>query len=320
MSRRLVAVSLVAILCAPPLHAGFFERIYRGLDVLATPSGSPIFPSGVGGASNGNRFGRLRIVPDRAGRGYTLEFNRTFGTDALGRPEVLDLGAYELELSGAINSTMGFTRRSFGADGLAERGFLIGNGDLVVSALNYSLRAKSGVQDVELNGTLNVSNNIEINALGFYEAAITVSNTNSSLIADGIAVEGDLDTDFDTGPISVQGNVFFDLFVLTLSSLGVDTEPLESLFPRSPIDLITAELQNTLDRQAAELSKALESGDVDAAALGLRADVLPGPVGSEFVSSGAATVGPATPAAVPEPTIAATLALGGFLAFRRGRR
>ena len=67
---------VLAFVCAPSAQGGLFEDIYRGFDVLATPSGAPIGYTSDGFRTNGSRVGRLRIMPDRVGHGYTLEFNR----------------------------------------------------------------------------------------------------------------------------------------------------------------------------------------------------------------------------------------------------
>lgn len=237
MKRAAMSMLLAAtVWTAASAQADLWTDVLYGLNVLATPSGSPVFTSGDGTRVNGQRSGRLRIVPDRVGRGYSLEFDRSFGRDSRGRPEVLDLGMFELELQGPMQATLGYT----------NRGFLIGNGDFRINNLNYTLRAKSGVEDVELTGVLTGDGAFELNQLGFYELRLDVSNS-ADLFVDGVLATDQTDANFDIGPISVKGNIFFDAFVALLGALGVDTTPLEQIFPRSPIDRIVDELQNRLD-------------------------------------------------------------------------
>jgi hypothetical protein len=237
---RFAAALAVGALAMAELRAGLFEDIYRGLDVLATPSGFPVFPSPDGGFGNGQRQGRLRIVPDRAGRGYTLEFDRTFGVDTRGRPEVLDLGAYELELNGSMQATAGYT----------SRGYLVGNYDFAANNLNYRLTDKTGLQDYELTGTLNVVQSMEVNAFGFYTLQMQVSNANSTLTQDGVIIRDTEDVSFDVGPINVEGNIYFDALVTVLGAIGVDTTELAALSPKSPVDRIAEELQAQFENAA----------------------------------------------------------------------
>lgn len=230
---RVTALLTAIGLAAVDARAGLFEDIYRGLDVLATPSGFPVFPSPDGGFVNGQRSGRLRIVPDRAGRGYALEFDRSFGADTRGRPEVLDLGGYELQLNGAMQATAGFTRR----------GFLVGNYDFAANNLGYRLSDKTGLQDYELSGVLNVNQSVEVNQFGFYTLRMNVSNSNSTLTQDGVIIRNSEDISFDVGPINVEGNIYFDALLAVLGAVGVDTSQLAALSPKSPIDRIADELQ-----------------------------------------------------------------------------
>ena len=115
MTRHRLFVSLLITVVSAPasLADGLWTELYRGLDILATPSGSPIFPTGDGTRVNGQRSGRLRHVQNVPGDGWTLEFDRSFGNDSRGRPEILDLGAFEIEMAGAIQTTAGFTSRGF---------------------------------------------------------------------------------------------------------------------------------------------------------------------------------------------------------------
>jgi hypothetical protein len=244
---RIGLVLTVILLCSVPALGGLFEDLYRGLEIYATPSGSPITGVAGGGRSNGARFGRLRIVPNELGQGYRLELDRSFGVDTRGRPETFDLGNFELQLSGATQSTLQFTRR----------GILTGNADFFANNLGYSLRGKSGGQDFELRGQLSVAQRLEVNRLGFYSLDLEISNANSSLIADGVLVDGERDVDFNVGPITIQGNVFFDAALALLTSFGVDTSELEGIFPESPIDRINDEIEQALRGQALVLGETL---------------------------------------------------------------
>jgi len=243
MRSRLTLLIAAVGLTVTPVLGGIFENMYRGLGIYATPSGSPIgFASG-GGQVNGARYGRLRIVPVEYGDGYRLELDRNFGVDSRGRSEVFDFGSFELELNGSTQATAQYTNNGIPAVNL----------DVFANTLNYSIREKTGAQDLELIGTLNVSNQFEINRFGFYTAQVQIDNTNAALLADGVAVDGDLDTDFNVGPISIEGNVFYDIALAALTAFGADTSELEAVFPSSPIDRINDEIEEALRGQAAVL-------------------------------------------------------------------
>lgn len=220
--------------------AGVPELVFQGLDLLATPLGSPVFTTSDGTRVNGQRSGRVRVVPNVLGNGYRLEFNRSFGVDSQGRPEVFDAGPVELQLSGSVSSTLGFTRR----------GLMTGNAQFNTNNLDYSFRLKSGGQDAVLSGTLNGTQNVEINQFGFYTAQINLSNADSTLTLDGAVVDGTRDSNFDLGPINVRGNVFVDTFVALLASFGVDTSGLEQLIPGSPAGQIADAIREQLQRTA----------------------------------------------------------------------
>lgn len=230
---RISLLALATLLCSAPALGGLYEDLYRGLGYLATPTGSPITGVAGGGMANGNRFGRLRILPNEFGEGYRLELDRTFGGDTRGRPEVLDIGNLELELSGAMAATIQYT----------GRGIQTVNADIFANNLSYSLRDKFGFQDFEVRGTLSVNHQLEVSRLGFYYLDLEISNVNASLISDGLIVDGPTDADFDIGPISIRGNVFVDAAAAALNAFGVDTSGLEGLFPESPIARINDEIE-----------------------------------------------------------------------------
>lgn len=244
MHRGRLTYLLVAV-CSltAPGFGGIFEEIYRGLDLLATPSDGPLFNTGDGTRVNGSRSGRLRIMPNRAGQGYQLEFDRTFGPDTRGRPEVFDAGPYELQLQGGIQSTLAYTRRYLPT----------GSADTTINNLQYAIRGKSGLQDVQLSGTFNGATSLEINALGFYSLQADIRHLNAQLTLDGV-VQDEEDTDFDIGPISIRGNVFLDALGALSRSFGSDASGLvQEITPKSPIDIISDAIEEQL-RQAAKLS------------------------------------------------------------------
>lgn len=296
-------------LCATPALGGLFEDLYGGLDILATPSGSPITGAPGGGRANGNRFGRLRIVPNEFGQGYRLELDRTFGLDTRGRPEVFDFGNYELQLSGGIQSTLQFT----------GRGIPTGSADLFVNNLTYALRGKSGGQDVQLIGRLRVGQQLEVNQLGFYSLLLEVNNIESALMAEGVLVDGDLDADFDVGPITIRGNIFFDAAAALLTAIGADTDELETIFPGSPIDRINDEIEAALRQQtevvAAAITADLEDGALSSAGALEAQDFVGGLIRAIDDSEVYDSAGDAFN--VPQPTTLLLVAVLGLVGFRR---
>ena len=292
----LVVLALVGV---PSAVGGLFEDIYRGLGYVTTPSGYPIYSDSYGRRVNGNRSGRLRIVPDEIGQGYTLELDRTFGVDATGRAEVLDLGAFEMELSGAMTATLGYT----------NRGMLIGNGTAAASSLAYSVRSKTGAQDVELKGTLDMSSDLEINQLGFYTLTMDVANTDSELISNGVILDSSPTTNFNIGPIAVQGNIYIDALKAMMSGLGMDTTPLDPFTSGSPIDVILDSFQQDLETNLVAGVQIYDDGQYP-------------PVPEDLLVSSSALLadtartsgdGANTPNVMPEPGTLMLASLGGLL-------
>ena len=301
MSLRSIAVLLAAgLLCAASAPAGLFEDLYRAIDrYYVTPTGSPVSPAPGGGLSNGSRFGRLRIVPNRLGDGYRLELDRAFGADRTGRPEVFDLGNLELELSGNTQATIGFTRRFIPTFDARLR----------AGTLSYQLRGTTGGQDFVLLGQIDADQAIQFNALGFYAVNLTINNVDSRLVGEGLGVEGNVDTSFDVGPITIRGHILADALLALATSLGINTEDAEALFPKSPIDRINDEIESAL-RQNPVLGEAVITGwEVAPAATRTSSSDEPG-------SADAAALA-VDPALVPEPPSLALLALGLAALFRR---
>lgn len=305
---RHAAAIIAALATGASALGGIYQSLYHGLQIVATPSGAPVNTTGDGFRVNGARAGRVRYMPNRFGQGWRVEFDRTYGNDTSGRPEIFDFGNAEVQLSGRATSTGSYTTRFIPT----------ANHSMDLINLNYSLRGKTGGQDFELTGTLNMNESLEINPFGFYTVLLDVSNTNSSLIAQGLAVDGDVDADFDLGPITVRGNVFFDATLAILESFGVDTTPLHDIFPQSPIDVITDEIRQSLAAQQKTLGEKdlAESFELILAAVVADRDAarsaVAGPI-AIWSDEGSAT----RPASIPEPSALLLLAVGGSLMRRR---
>lgn len=309
MSRARIATSLLLSgLTALPASAGLFTDFYRGLEILSTPSGAPLNPVNGGGFQNGQRFGRLRVQPNSFGRGYRLEFDRNFGNDVSGRPEVFDFGQWELELSGPISSTASYTGRRF----------LVGNLSSSATGLDYTIRGKSGAQDVTVSGTFDLTQSLEINRFGFYTFNLDVSNDESQIQFTGLGVEGERNTNFDIGPINVRGNIFVDGLAAVLAGLGADTDFLEQTFPNSGIDRVTDAIREQFEAQLGDVA-GLQLTAAERTAGPSQAGLVGPPVDLAAVE-GAVDAG-RDAGTVPEPTALVLVAAGGVAgALRLTRR
>jgi hypothetical protein len=296
-----------------PAEGGVFEDIYEALEFYATPSGFPITSTSDGMRVNGQRSGRLRIVPAALGQGHELQLDRSFGVDTRGRPEILRLGGVaELELAGLTQLTLGY---------YGKQKFRTVRGNMAINSLDYSYRTSLGVQDMEFNGTLLGGGIAEINPLGFYEVGLTLSNSNSELVLDGLVVRDEQTMNFDIGPINIQGNIFYDAFVAFLTSLGVDTTELEAVFPASPIDQIDDAIQRELQSLGVIADATLTLGESASLLSPDTARDIPIDVaGLTALPADDTAVEPRQPSTVPEPGTLILLALGGATVWHAQQR
>lgn len=326
MRRSAILNILVGTGLVATAHAGLWETVYRGLDIVTTPSGGPLQQTGNGTLVNGQRAGRLRIVPNGViGDGYRLEMDRSFGADSSGRPEVFRFGPYgDLTLAGSTSATAAYNRMGK---------LFFGEATFGVSNMNYELGTKLGAQDATLTGTLNVTNTLTVNTLGFYTLNVNVNNSNSQLVLDGVVVRDEEETNFTFGPVNINGNIFADGAALLLGSFGVEIPGYSDLFPDSIVDeLIQANAVNQ-QGQAVVAGKTITAadltGEIDSGVLAplllqtvlgqdqVAADALLSALSNEnltIVSAGDA----GAVAAVPEPATWLVL-FGGAILFARRR-
>ncbi|MEW6249004.1 MAG: PEP-CTERM sorting domain-containing protein [Planctomycetota bacterium] len=320
--KRSAVVTVVMLVCwgVADVQAGWVDFVYRGLEIYATPLGGPLVNAGDGTMVNGARAGRLRIVPSGIGPGYELQLDRNFGVDSRGRPETLHFGGVaDLTLSGQTQFTAGYNGRDF-------RNM---RANLSVNELGYNIETNFGAQDAQLTGTLNVFNTLELNSLGFYTANINISNTDSQFVLDGIIVEDTQPTNFDIGPITLEGNIFVDGVAAILSALGADTSGLADLFPNSPIAVFDETLQTDGAGLLPQVAGASEVRDMSPlllqAVLGQDSSactaLIEGLIDGTLAGNGEAPdeADQAARATLPEPGTLLLMALGG-LGLRLRRR
>lgn len=193
---------------------------YAGQNLfLSSPQGGPLFDF--------NQFAQ-RVEFNRAGDGYTYEFFKFFGADSFGNPNTLDLGPFKMELGpdpalgqfqvtgyhGRVGYTTRFIPEVFFNGQTGERrilqNFQGGTTSFSPSSVRYRVTLNTGVQDLEWLGNMQVNADGRLNAMGFYDFNMRLMNV-GSFESDGILAQDRVVTDFDTGPISLSGNLGTDL-------------------------------------------------------------------------------------------------------------
>lgn len=232
----LTTTVLIALSCTAKAGAQFGavqRTLFRGLELagnrlfISSPQGGPFFDD--------NIFNQ-RVEYNRAGDGYTYEQWRFFGEDSFGNPTTLDLGPLKFDLGRdptllgnaqpiGLHTRAGFTQRFipeiFFQQETAQRFTDVFAGTSAVQAapLRYDITLNTGVQDFQWFGNILLDTSGRINALGFYDFQLRLTNV-GTFTADGMLVGDQQDTDFDLGPINVSGNVVFDLLAAVAASVA----------------------------------------------------------------------------------------------------
>jgi len=179
--RFIFVLSLYASL--PAAHGGVFKEVSRGLS---------LFDVQLSGQKN------------LLGDGFTINANSVYNNRRF------NFGLSDLTLNGALRGSFGFTRR-----GLPDAEFTLDTGG---APLSYTYNVNTGVQDLTATGSILVNINTDVNALGFYDEKVTISNR-GTYTTDGFGPSNHGTLAFDVGPIDISGNVLLD-------AVGVITEPL----------------------------------------------------------------------------------------------
>lgn len=199
--RGLFAGAALCAVAAAPARADFYRNLALGLSALAAP-----------GAPSGQRNGFFRVAYEPIPRGWRADWQRSFGPDAFGRPNSIDLGGARLVLN---DGTVEMRVQQFSRFTKGIRYF-----SSTPEPISYSMELNTGVQDTVVSGTLAYAQNFNMNTLGFYDLSLNISNRGESQI-DGFALVDEQTLDFDVGPINVSGNIFADI-------LAAATEPMFS--------------------------------------------------------------------------------------------
>ena len=240
-SRVLALVLSAAILgiSASRAEAQFYSVLLRGLARSAVPT-SP----------SATRFGQFRISQEPFMNGWRFDWNRSFGPDALGRPNAVDLGLFDITLNaGQVRMNGQYSNRiipqiTFGA--------------FTPLAIDYSVSLNTGFQDFEINNAqLAYSSEWTLNSLGFYDYQLSASHR-GEFETDGFLLVDQGTLNFDVGPINMSGNIFAD--VLTFA-----TQPFfEGIGENNPFAAFsgraTKEIQ--VSRTIADLTDRAKAGEI----------------------------------------------------------
>lgn len=170
----LVLATSCVLLCAGTAQAELYKDIARGL---------ALFDFGFSGERN------------LLGDGITVNAN------AFWNNRRFDFGIADLTLTGALRGSAGYTMR-----GIPKVDFSLNSAG---SPLSYTFNINNGIQDVTATGSALINIDTTINALGFYDASVQISNR-GDFATDGFLVVDSGTLDYDIGPINISGNILID--------------------------------------------------------------------------------------------------------------
>ncbi|MEK6643770.1 MAG: PEP-CTERM sorting domain-containing protein [Planctomycetota bacterium] len=228
-------------------------------DFLSTPQGGPLFD---------NNLFEQRIEQNRSGDGFSYDSFRFFGPDSFDNPNTIDLGPLKVQLGRdptilgstqpvGIQNHIGFTTAIIPEvtfkTRTGQRAFDVFSGqtNFVAAPVNYNVIFDTGVQNFNWNGNLLVDTNGKVNAMGFYDFDMRLTNVGNAT-AEGVLLQNEQITDFDTGPIHVTGNLLFDAIGSALQSTG-------NTLGAAPFSILSSAPPK--DKKADELMARINSGE-----------------------------------------------------------
>jgi len=192
-SRVLALVLSVAMfgISASNAEAQFYRVLLQGLARSAVPT-SP----------SATRNGQFRISQEPYMNGWRFDWNRSFGPDALGRPNAIDLGLFDITLNaGQVRMNGQYSNRIIPQ--ITFEAF-------TPLAIDYSVKLNTGFQDFEINNAqFAYSSEWTLNSLGFYDYQLSASHR-GEYETDGFLLVDEGTLNFDIGPINMSGNIFAD--------------------------------------------------------------------------------------------------------------
>ena len=189
--KRLTVIAAVAVLVSTAVvQADLWRDVTRGFQLF------------------GYQFSGERNL---LGNGWTINASTTY-SDRRFNLGFADLRLGTGGLAAPVNFSAGYTLR-----GIPSAEFSWNTGS-PAQPLGYVLDLDYGFQDTTFTGSILIDMATNINALGFYDLDLQVSNR-GTYTTDGLGGSTSGTLDFDVGPISVSGNVIAD-------ALAVVTQPL----------------------------------------------------------------------------------------------
>jgi len=159
-----------------------------------------------------------------------------------------DFGLAQLTLTGDVFGDFGFTRR-----GIPKADFVLNTGQ---TPLSYVYEDVNGLQNYRAEGSVLINIDTTINALGFYNKTLHISNRGQFELSGLVDDSGTLD--YDIGPINVSGNIFIDILAAITQPFFAATGTQNPFAALSGSSGIVAGMTETIE----EIKARLKAGDV----------------------------------------------------------
>jgi len=192
------AAALLVAALAAPASAQTGQKLLTDISYALAPN--------LGQANNGpladqNIF-RQRLLRNFLGDGYGYEFTRTFGNDSYGNPSQVQIPGLTASYQGAIHNRYLINRRFIPQLRIQS--------DTQNAPLQYNITSSPGAESWTFQGSLTANTTGTVDLLGNYSLQVAATNTGTARL-DGVAITDKRPTDFDVGPVNINGNIYVDL-------------------------------------------------------------------------------------------------------------